>query len=77
MSIHDVEFIFNDCGIVAVYPMKYQDQFPEEALHWFCKQIRVPTSLVVDAHRGNASSKARIFYEQVSKILQNLEKGTP
>ena len=40
----------SDKGFVAVYPMKSQSEF-ETALHWFCKQVGVHASLVLDAHR--------------------------
>jgi len=39
----------SDKGFVAVYPMKSQTEF-ETALHWFCKQVGVPVSLILDAH---------------------------
>ena len=46
----------SDKGFVAVYPMKSQEEF-QTALHWFCKQIGVPISLIVDAHKAQTSNK--------------------
>ena len=66
----------SDKGFVAVYPMKSQQEF-ETALHWFCKQIGVPHSLVCDAHRAQTSHEVRRFCDQVGTTLRILERGTP
>ena len=66
----------SDKGFVAVYPMKSQEEFPT-ALHWFCKQIGVPQSLIVDGHRAQTSTKVRRFCDQVGTTLRILEVGTP
>ena len=66
----------SDKGFVAVYPMKSQEEF-QTALHWFCKQIGVPVSLIVDAHKAQTSSKVKRFCDQVGTTLRILEKGTP
>jgi len=41
----------SDKGFVAVYSMRSQEEF-RTALHWFCKQVGVPMSLIVDGHRS-------------------------
>ena len=66
----------SDKGFVAVYPMKSQEEF-QTALHWFCKQIGVPISLIVDAHKAQTSNKVKRFCDQVGTTLRILEKGTP
>ena len=66
----------SDKGFVAVYPMKTQEEF-QTALHWFCKQIGVPISLIVDAHKAQTSSKVKRFCDQIGTTLRILEKGTP
>ena len=48
----------SDKGFVAVYPMKSQKEF-QTALHWLCKQVGVPVSLVVDVHLSQASPTVR------------------
>jgi hypothetical protein len=66
----------SDKGFVSVYPMRSQDEF-QTALHWFCKQVGVPTNLIVDAHRAQTSNKVKRFCDQVGTTLRTLEKGTP
>ena len=66
----------SDKGFVAVYPMESQSEF-ETALYWFCKQIGVPVSLVMDAHRTQRSNNTKRFCDQVSVTLRILEKGVP
>ena len=66
----------SDKGFVSVYPMKSQEEF-QTALHWFCKQVGVPVSLIVDAHRAQMSKGVRRFCDQVGTTLRILEKGTP
>ena len=66
----------SDKGFVAVYPMKSQEEF-QTALHWFCKQIGVPVSRIVDAHKAETSSKVKRFCDQIGTTLRILEKGTP
>ena len=66
----------SDKGYVAVYPMKSQKEFPM-ALHWFCKQVGVPDSLVVDGHRSLQSGQVRRFCDQVGTTLRILEAHTP
>ena len=50
----------SDKGFVAIYPMKSQKELPT-ALHWFCKQVGVPDTMVVDGHRSLQSGKVRRF----------------
>ena len=47
----------SDKGFVALYPMKPQTQF-QDALHWFCKQVGVPRTLVVDGHKSQTSNSS-------------------
>ena len=66
----------SDKGFVAVYPMKSQEEF-QTALHWFCKQVGVPSSLVADGHRSQTSSSVKRFCHQVGTTLRVLERGSP
>ena len=66
----------SDEGYVAVYPMKSQAEFPT-VLHWFCKHIGVPTTLVVDGHKAQTSGEVKRFCDQVGTTLRILEIGTP
>ena len=66
----------SDKGFVAVYPMQSQKEF-QTALHWFCKQVGVPGSLVVDGHLSQASPTVRRLCDQVGTTLRVLETGTP
>ena len=66
----------SDKGFVAVYPMKSQEEF-QTALHWFCKEVGVPVSLIADAHRSQTSFEVRRFCDQVGTTMRVLEKGTP
>ena len=50
----------SDKGFVAVYPMRSQEEF-RTALHWFCKQVGVPMSLIVDGHRSQKSPMVKRF----------------
>jgi len=70
------QLFVSDKGFVAVYPMKSQQEFPE-ALHWFCKQVGVPTDLVVDSHKAQTSKSVKTFCHQVGTTLKMLEVGTP
>ena len=56
--------------------MKSQKEFPM-ALHWFCKQVGVPDSLVVDGHWSLQSGQVRCFCDQVGTTLRILEAHTP
>lgn len=66
----------SDKGFVVVYPMKSQEEF-QTALHWFCKEVGVPVSLIVDAHKSQTSPVVRRFCDQVGTTIRVLEKGTP
>ena len=50
----------SDKGFVAVYLMRLQEQLPTD-IHWFCKQVGVLDSLVVDGHRAKTSNKAIVL----------------
>jgi hypothetical protein len=66
----------SDKGFVAVYPMKNQEEF-QTALHWFCKQIGVPASLICDGHSAQTSRNVKRFCDQIGTTLRILERGTP
>ena len=66
----------SDKGFVATYPMESQEQF-SDALHWFCKQIGVPHTMVMDAHKAQTQSSTKRFCDQVGTTLRILERGTP
>ena len=66
----------SDKGYVAVYPMKSQSEF-QNALHWFCKEVGVPSTLVMDGHRAQKNLETRRFCHQVGTIMRVLEEGTP
>ena len=66
----------SDKGFVAVYHMRSQDEF-KTALHWFCKQVGVPTTLIVDGHKSQKSPNVKRFCDQVGTTLRVLETGTP
>ena len=54
------QIFVSDKGFLPVYPMKSQSEFTD-ALHWFCKQVGVPTELVVDVYNAQISSKLNVF----------------
>ena len=66
----------SDKGYVAVYPMKSQSEF-NSTPHWFCKQVGVPVSLIIDGHKAQKSNETRRFCSQVGTTLKILEIGTP
>ena len=70
------QIFVSDKGFVAIYPMKSQKEFPT-ALHWFCKQVGVPDTMVVDGHRSLQSGKVRRFCDQVGTTLKIPEAHTP
>ena len=65
----------SDNGYVAIYPMKTQPEF-QNALHWFCKEVDVPSTLVMDGHRAQQNLETRRFCHQVGTIMRILEQGT-
>lgn len=69
------QIFVSDRGYVAIYPMKTQEEF-QTALHWFCKQVGVPVTLVADAHKSQTSASVKRFCDQVGTTLRVLEKGT-
>ena len=66
----------SDRSYIAVYPMRSQEEF-STALHWFCKQVGVPSTLVADAHKAQTSYKIKRFCDQVGTTLRILERKTP
>ena len=65
----------SDKGFVALYPMRSQTQF-QDALHWLCKQVGVPRTLVVDGHKSQTSNKVKRFCDQLGTVLKILETET-
>ena len=49
-NIYEQMFVI-DKGFVVFYPMKSQSEF-QSALHWFCKEVGVPSTLVMDGHKA-------------------------
>ena len=70
------QLFVSDKGFVAVYPMTSQQEF-QTALHWFCKQIGVPTDLIIDGHKAQKQVSVKRFSDQVGMTLRVLERGTP
>ena len=66
----------SDKGFVAIYPMKSQEEF-KTALHWFCKQVEVPSTLVADGHKSQTSSSVKQICHQLGTTLRVLETGSP
>ena len=56
--------------------MKSQTEF-QDTLHWFCKQVGVPVTLVVDGHKSQTSNSVKRFFDQVGLTLKTLETETP
>ena len=54
--------------------MKSQKEF-QTALHWFCKKVGVPVSIVVDGHLSQASPTVRRFFDQFGTTLRVLGTG--
>ena len=70
------QIFVSDKGYVAVYPMRSQSEF-KQALHWFCKEVGVPASLVMDGHKAQRNLSTKKFCHQVGTIMRVLEVGTP
>ena len=66
----------SDKSYISVYPMRSQEEF-ETTLHWFCKQVGVPNTLIADAHKLQTSYKIKRFCDQVGTTLRVLERNTP
>ena len=66
----------SDRSFIAVYPMRSQSEFGT-ALHWFCKQVGVPSTLVADKHRSQTSYTIKRFCDQIGTTLRVLERHTP
>ena len=64
----------SDKVLVAVYPMQLHEQF-RTAFHWFCKQVGVPDSFVVDGHCSQTSNEVKRFCDQVVTTLKVLDTG--
>ena len=58
------------------HPMRSQSDF-NQALHWFCKQVGVPHTMIMDDHKAQVNLETRKFCNQVGTIIRKLEGGTP
>jgi hypothetical protein len=65
-----------DKGYIAIYPMQSESEF-KNALHLFCKEVGVPTTSVMDAHKAQCNNDTRCFCHQVGTIMHVLEEGAP
>ena len=70
------QLFVSDKGFVAVYPMKSQSEF-DQALRWFCKEVGVAYTLIMDGHKAQVNLDTTKFCNQVGTILRKLEVGTP
>ena len=73
---HYAQVFVSDKGYVAVYPMRSQSEF-NTALHWFCKDVGVPSTLVMDGHKAQVNLDSKRFCHQIGTIMRVLEEGTP
>lgn len=69
------QIFVSDKGYVSIYPMSSKSQFPD-ALQMFCKEVGVPTTLVVDPSGEQTSRQVRRFCHQVGTSLRILEEAT-
>ena len=69
------QLFVSDKGYVAIYPMSSKGDY-KDALHKFCKDVGVPTTLLVDPSGEQTSKKARKFCNQVGTTLKVLEEST-
>ena len=65
----------SDRGFIAIYPMKSKGEFLD-ALHQFCKEVGVPTTLVVDPSGEQRKKEVKKFCHQVGTTLRILEEST-
>jgi hypothetical protein len=70
------QLFVSDKGFVAIYPMRSQSEF-NQALHWFCKEVGVPNTMVMDGHSAQVNLKTRRFCNEIGTIMRVLERGTP
>ena len=56
--------------------MRSQSEF-QQALHWFCKEVGVPASLVMDRHKTQRNLSTKKFFHQVGTIMRVLKVDTP
>ena len=69
------QIFVSDKGFVAIYPMASKSMFPD-ALHAFCKEVGVPSTLVVDPSGEQTSRQVKRFCHQVGTSLRILEEAT-
>jgi hypothetical protein len=70
-----MQIFVSDKGFISVYPMKTKGQF-KECLHLFCKEIGVPSTLVMDKSGEQTSNAVKLFSQQVGLTLRVLEEST-
>jgi hypothetical protein len=70
------QLFVSDKGFVSIYPMKSQSEF-NQALRWFCKEVGVASTLIMDGHKAQINLDTTKFCNQVGTILRKLEVGTP
>ena len=69
------QLFVSDKGFIAIYPMKSKSQF-KDALHQFCKEVGVPSTLVVDPSGEQTSKEVKHFCHQVGTTLRILKEST-
>ena len=69
------QIFVSDKEFVAIYMMKSKGEF-YYTLHMFCKEVGVPTSLIVDPSGEQTSNKVKKFCNQVGTKLRVLEEST-
>ena len=65
----------SDKGYIAVYPMKKRSDF-KDALHQFCKEVGVPSDLVMDPSGEQTKKEVKRFLHQVGTTPRYLEEST-
>ena len=45
-------------------------------LHWFCKDVGVPSTLFMDGHKTQVNLESKRLFLQVGTIMRVLEEGT-
>ena len=69
------QIFVSDKSFVEVYLMRSKSEFGD-ALNMFCKEVGVPTTLVVDPSGEQTSGKVKKFCNQVGLSLRILEEST-
>jgi hypothetical protein len=58
-----------------MYPLRSKSDYPD-ALHQFCKEIGVPTSIIVDPSGKQSSKRVKKFCHQVGTSLYFFVEST-